>query len=157
MPYLPGGGVKQILLLRSLLQAVLDHDGMLAATITDGGGERSLRDALKPLSSAGFVNFVDRDHVAVSDEALEWLQSTDDRQLLAIFHRHIRYVGELLKALDGGPLSARDLMRVAEDRYDLAWTTATRLDVASPGCRAWESLSTGLQSSSVSRLTERLS
>jgi hypothetical protein len=124
MPYLPGGGAKQIAILRELLQAVVSHDGLLTATVADGNGpERSLRDALKPLSSAGFFQSVDRDHVTVADEALEWLHSGDDAQLLTIFHRHIRYVGELLAALDAGPLSVRDLMQVAADTYDLVWTT----------------------------------
>lgn len=124
MPYLPGGGAKQIVILRSLLQAVLSNDGLLTTTISEiGGQERSLRDALKPLSSAGFVQPVDRGHVAVTDEALAWLESGDDAALLAIFHRHIRYVGELLDALRTGPLSVRDLMEAAATRYDLAWTT----------------------------------
>ncbi|SFL93897.1 restriction endonuclease [Nocardia asteroides NBRC 15531] len=125
MPYLPGGGARQIVILRELLQAVLVHDGLLTVAISDGSGqERSLRDALKPLSSAGFVQPVDRTHVAVADEALAWLESGDDAALLAIFHRHVRYVGELLDTLRPGPLSVRELMEAAATRYDLTWTTA---------------------------------
>ncbi|MFC5730448.1 MULTISPECIES: restriction endonuclease [Nocardioides] len=124
MPYLPGGGPNQIAILRELLQALLANDGLLTATVTDGTGqERSLRDALKQLSTAGFVQKLDRDHAAVTAEALSWLESNSDAALLAIFHRHVRYVGELLHALQDGPLSVRDLMEVARDRYDLAWTT----------------------------------
>lgn len=125
MPYLPGGGARQIAILRELLQAVLQHDGLLTTTIIDGAGhERSLRDALKPLSSAGFVQPVDRTHVAVTDEALAWLESGDDAALLAIFHRHVRYVGELLDTLrTAGSLTVRGLMETAATRYDLTWTT----------------------------------
>lgn len=124
MPYLPGGGARQIISLRELLQAVLANDGLLTAKVRDGSGqERSLRDALKPLSSAGFVQPMDRDHRVVSNEALVWLESGDDAALLAIFHRHIRYVGELLGTLRSGPLPVRDLRKAAGEQYDLAWTT----------------------------------
>jgi hypothetical protein len=124
MPYLPGGGAKQIAVLRELLQAVHANDGLLTATVTDGSGqERSLRDALNRWSSAGLVQPIDRNHTALTDEAMAWLESGDDAALLAIFHRHIRYVGELLDTLRNGPLSVRDLMEVAADRYDLSWTT----------------------------------
>lgn len=79
---------------------------------------------MKRLSSMGFVQPVDREHVAVTTDALAWLQSGEDAELLAIFHRHIRYVGELLETLrEGGPLSVRDLMETAANQYDLPWTT----------------------------------
>ncbi|TCC07208.1 restriction endonuclease [Kribbella soli] len=124
MPHLPGGGAQQIVALRELLEAVLANDGLMTATVTDGGGqERSLGDALKPLSSAGFVQRTDRDHVEVTDEAQAWLESADDAALLAIFHRHIRYMGEVLDVLQNGPHSMRDLMEAAHHQYDLAWTT----------------------------------
>ena len=124
MPYLPGGGSNQVILLRELLQAVDARDGLLTATVTDGGErDRSLRDALKPLASTGFVQPMDRDHVVITEEARPWLQSNDDASLLAIFHRHVRYVGELLDALKDGPLSVRDLVAVAADQYDLTWST----------------------------------
>lgn len=124
MPYLPGGGGRQIVILGELLQAVLENDGLLTTTVGDGSGQqRSLRDALQPLSSSGFVQSVDRGHVAVTDEARAWLESRDDAALLAIFHRHVRYVGELLDTLGNGPLSLRDLMEAAGGGYDLAWTT----------------------------------
>jgi hypothetical protein len=124
MPYLPGGGTRQIANLRELLQGLRANDGLLTATVIDGSGvERSLRDALKPLSSAGLVQPIDRDHSSVTGEALTWLDSSDDAALLAIFHRHIRYIGELLDVLRGGPLSVHDLMEAANHQYDLAWTT----------------------------------
>lgn len=124
MPYLPGGGTRQIVILRELLQAVVANDGLLTATVTDGSGqERALRDALKPLSSTGLLQPIDRDHVAASAQALEWLETGDVATLLAIFHRHIRYVGELLDALRDGPLSVRELVETAAAQYDLVWTT----------------------------------
>ncbi|QMS99875.1 restriction endonuclease [Gordonia jinghuaiqii] len=124
MPYLPGGGTKQIEVLRELLQTTISSDGVLTATVLDGNGlERSLRDALKPLSSAGFVQSVDRDHAAVTDEAAAWLDSQDDAQLLAIFHRHVRYLGELLAVLEPERRTVRDLVEAAGKQYDLAWTT----------------------------------
>ncbi|WP_280201938.1 restriction endonuclease [Nocardia cyriacigeorgica] len=124
MPYLPGGGAKQVVVLRDLLQSAIAADGLLTASVVDGNGlERSLRDALKPLSSAGFVQPVDRSHSVVTDEALAWLGSGDDSQLLAILHRHVRYVGELLAVLEPEPRTVRELMEAAAEHYNLEWTT----------------------------------
>lgn len=124
MPYLPGGGAQQVDSLRALLSTVIGSEGLLTLSIADGSGaERSLRDAVKPLSSAGFIQPLDRAHVSVTDEAQSWLATGDDAQLLAIFHRHIRFIGELLQALEDGPRSVRDLMSVASERYDLVWST----------------------------------
>lgn len=124
MPYLPGGSAMQIDILRELLRTVLTQEGLLTASVPDKNGqERSLRDAVKPLSSAGFVQTVDRDRTVVTTEALAWLESDDDAALLGIFHRHIRYVGELLQALREGPLTVRELMKTAAEDFDLPWTT----------------------------------
>lgn len=124
MPYLPGGGSQQIQSLRSLLLDVVASEGLLTHPFHGiGGTERSLRDAIKPLSSAGFVQPLDRTHVGVTEAAQAWLKSGEVTQLLAIFHRHVRFVGELLKALEERPMSVTELKNVAAEKYDLAWST----------------------------------
>ncbi len=125
MPYLPGGSKHQIRLLRNLLQGVIANEGLLTTTITDGNGQdRTLGDALIPLSSTGLIQKIDRAHSAVTEEGLAWLESGDDRALLSIFHRNIRYVGEMLDALRSEPKTVSDLLQIAADEYDLPWKTS---------------------------------
>lgn len=124
MPYMPGGGKNQIQTLETLLSAVEAHEGLLTATVDLGDGvQRVLRDALKQITPAGLITPLDRDHHALSEEARLWLSSRDARDLLAIFHRHVRFVGELLHALEDGAKTVRELMDVAATEYQLQWTT----------------------------------
>ncbi|WP_171059365.1 restriction endonuclease [Arthrobacter crystallopoietes] len=124
MPYMPGGGKNQVQTLETLLSAVDSHDGLVTATVDLGDGvQRAVRDAVKQIAPAGFINHLDREHLAVSEEAQLWMSSRDAGDLLAILHRHVRFVGELLHALTDGPKSVRELMDVAAAEFQLQWTT----------------------------------
>ncbi|MDP9982948.1 hypothetical protein J2W14_002350 [Pseudarthrobacter oxydans] len=124
MPYMPGGGKNQIQTLETLLSAVDANEGLVTATVDLGDGvQRVLRDALKQIAPAGLITSLDRDHQALSEEARRWLSSRDPRDLLAIFHRHVRFVGELLHALEDGAKTVRELTNVAATEYQLQWTT----------------------------------
>lgn len=124
MPYMPGGGKNQVQNLDALLSTVDSSEGLITATVDLGDGvERALRDAVKQIAPAGFIVHLDRQHLAVSEEARAWITSRDPLDLLAIFHRHVRFVGELLRALEDGHKSVRELMDVAADEYQLQWAT----------------------------------
>jgi hypothetical protein len=124
MPYMPGGGKNQVQTLETLLSAVNSHEGLVSATVDLGDGvQRALRDAVKQIAPAGFITHLDREHLAVSEEARLWISSRDAGDLLAIFHRHVRFVGELLHALLDGPQSVRELMDLAAAEYQLQWST----------------------------------
>ncbi|MCR1162149.1 hypothetical protein NEK97_11810 [Paenarthrobacter sp. UW852] len=124
MPYMPGGGKNQIQTLETLLAAVDSNDGLATAEVDLGDGvHRSLREAVKQIAPAGFVTHLDRDHLVVSDEARVWLSSRDPRDLLAIFHRHVRFVGELLHTFAAGHKTVRELTDEATTRYQLQWST----------------------------------
>jgi hypothetical protein len=125
MPYLKGGGDQQIKRLRELLVAVREKDGWLTSDITDSDGESVLlRRALRQFSSTGFIQPVGRDQVELTDEAVAWLENGNDTGLLALLHRHIRYVGEMLNVLaEEGPSSSRHLNDIAATKYDLGWNT----------------------------------
>lgn len=125
IPYLRGGGDQQINALRKLLTLVHEKDGWLATEIPSLDDRPvALRSELRQFSSTGFIQPMGRDQVALTDEALHWLESGSDADLLAIFHRHLRYVGELLNVLaEEGPLTTRQLNAIAREKYDLGWST----------------------------------
>lgn len=124
MPYMPGGGKNQVETLNTLLSAIDTHDGLSTATIDLGDGvPRTLRDAVKQVTPAGFITHLDREHLSISDEARFWMSSRTPLALLAIFHRHVRFIGELLHALEDGSKSLRELIDVASASYQLQWAT----------------------------------
>lgn len=125
IPYLPGGGAQQIEQLRRLLTAIREKDGLLTAEFTRHDGKQTtLRKALLQFSSTGFIQPLGRDQVALTEDSLRWLETGRDQDLMAIFHRHTRFFGEMLHALaEEGPCTSRDLNNIAVDRYDLPWST----------------------------------
>lgn len=124
MPYLPGGGQNQTQTLSIILSAVDAHDGLATATMELGDGTtRTLREAVKQIAPAGLVSVVDREHFAVSDEARKWMATQDPLTLLAVFHRHVRFVGEMLDALTEEPQGTRQLSDIAGVDYQLQWST----------------------------------
>lgn len=124
MPYLPGGGKNQVETLSALLSAIDTHDGLITASVDLGDGvPRTLRDAVKQVTPAGFITHLDREHLSISEEAQFWMTSRTSHALLAIFHRHVRFIGELLHALEDGPMALRELMDVAAASYQLQWAT----------------------------------
>jgi hypothetical protein len=121
---MPGGGKNQIQTLEALLAAMDSNDGLATAEVDLGDGvRRSLREAVKQIAPAGFITHLDRDHLVVSDESRVWLSSRDPRDLLAIFHRHVRFVGELLHTFAAGHKTVRELTDEAADGYQLQWST----------------------------------
>jgi hypothetical protein len=55
-----------------------------------------------------------------------WLTERDPALLLALVHSRVRYVGEMLAALDT-PQSPDALLRHANDAYGMRWTTAGQI------------------------------
>lgn len=125
IPYLRGGGDQQVTALQQLLENVRAKEGWLTSEVTETKTEsETLGRALRQFSSTGFIQHVAREQVELTDEAVEWLETGSDAGLLAILHRHIRYVGELLNVLaEEGPSSSRHLNDVAATKYDLDWNT----------------------------------
>ncbi|MFD9668524.1 restriction endonuclease [Rhodococcus sp. NPDC059968] len=124
MPYLPGGSGRQVELLDHLLEQIDANGGHAAALIDRGDGvERPIREVVRNLTASGLLTRADRDQYAVSEEARGWRQSGDPIDLIKIFHRHIRLIGELLYELSDGPRTVRELTEVAAEKYQLPWTT----------------------------------
>jgi len=64
----------------------------------------------------GLLDRIDRHHVALSEAARKWLETQDPYWLLGCFHRHVRFVGEMLDALRDEPTTVRRLTEVANER-----------------------------------------
>lgn len=128
MPYLPGGGQNQISTLVTILSTLDEHGGLATATVELGDGtNRTLRDAVKQIGPAGLVSAIDRKHFVVADEAKDWAENKDPSVLLAVFHRHVRYIGEMLHALEKVPKSTRELLEIASTDYQLQWSTLDQI------------------------------
>lgn len=124
MPYIPGGSTHQLEGLRDLLENVGRLDGLLTSSVPDGeGGDETLRKATQQIAPSGLLDRLDRDHIALSKSARQWLDTGDDYWLIASFHRHIRFVGEMLNELRNAPMTIRDLVQIANEKYQLNWST----------------------------------
>ena len=53
----------------------------------------------------------------------QWLSNSDDDIVIALIHSRVRFVGEVLEELRTTPLSARELLSIANDKYGFAWKT----------------------------------
>ena len=110
--------------LRQLLEDVDRLDGLLVASVEDDdGGVRTLRKATQQIEPTGLLDRIDRHHVALSEAARKWLETQDPYWLLGCFHRHVRFVGEMLDALRDEPTTVRRLTEVANERYQSGWST----------------------------------
>jgi len=108
----------------AILSALDSHDGLATATVElSDGTTRTLRDAVKQITPAGLVTVVDREHFAVPEDVREWMATHDPLMLLAVFHRHVRFIGEMLQAFEGEPKGTRQLSEIAAAEYQLQWST----------------------------------
>jgi hypothetical protein len=65
--------------------------------------------------------------VALTAEAEHWLADLRPDYLVALVHSRVRFIGELLQALDQ-PRSAEDLLKVANAQYAMGWNTRAQID-----------------------------
>ena len=128
IPYLPGGSSRQIEALRKLLSELERVDGLMNAEINIGDDvARKLRDIVKNVTATGLVVMVDRSRCEVSFETRNWLESAEPFHLVALFHRNVRYFGELLHDLAHEPMTLKVLLESAQTNYDLPWTTVDQV------------------------------
>ncbi len=128
MPYLPGGGDHQVESLLAVLKAVDSTGGDVTALVDVGDGvSREVGSLTRNLTAVGLVTNLDRARVAVTPEAEAWMVSQDPRGLLAIFHRHVRLIGELLDLLVEQPRGTAEIHQEAADRYRLIWQTKDQI------------------------------
>lgn len=51
----------------------------------------------------------------------QWLDTDDDAIMIALMHRDVRFMGELLEELATAPRSVKELLSIANRRYGLPW------------------------------------
>ncbi|WP_158104208.1 restriction endonuclease [Amycolatopsis pretoriensis] len=116
-------------MLRTALEAMATP--VAKETLIPWGGTDSLISALeavKQLAPAGLVLRNSDGTVEVAAEARRWLETDDVAVLVEIFHRNLRFVGELLVEVDGGGLTTAEIAEVARLHYQLDWATLDQVN-----------------------------
>lgn len=126
MPFLPGGMDQQWAVLRWILSAL---DPELAATREPLSIDLELSDdeIYQRLSPAGLVARDDRGQWTLKEEALNWLNNSDPLYLIAVFHSHTRFIGELLASIASGSSSPGELQAAAARDYGLEWRSLDQI------------------------------
>lgn len=87
--------------------------------------ENRTKGNLQFLTRAGLIRI--GDDVSLEQVARQWLDGGEDMALIAVMHRHIRFVGEMLQEIRE-PKSVEQLWRIAVDRYSLTWKKPTQVN-----------------------------
>ena len=125
MPSLPGPNNEWVEQLASLLVLVSEHEFNDPQRIITAlnGKTHQLQWYTNQLSPAGLLTKTPGHGIQLTPLASAWLETRSDELLARIFHRHLRYIGELLKYLSVSPRSTRELFSLANDEYRLGWKT----------------------------------
>ncbi|MGW2572314.1 Lsr2 family DNA-binding protein [Streptomyces sp. NPDC001537] len=121
-PWVPGSPDQIVGNLRALLTEI-KNDGTQDRPFRWPANEAAttIRAAIHSLGSCGLVN-KKGDHVELTDDSEKFLVSGDAEYLIATFHAHVRFVGELLAELES-PKTHSELNRAASEKYLLEWST----------------------------------
>ncbi len=122
-PWVPGKPEETLACLRAVLRAVDENTAPDAVFSWPSGGTTPMREAVQPLSTSGLVaregtpaRFV------LTTAGRRFLDDGDEDFLIATFHAHIRFFGEILRELGDGTTHP-DLNTVAKEKYGLAWNS----------------------------------
>ncbi|MFF2817135.1 hypothetical protein ACFVT9_16650 [Kitasatospora cineracea] len=92
------------------------------------GTRTTVRAAIGPLSSSGLITTTDRGTGArLTTEAAWFLRDGDVGFLIALFHAHSRFIGEILGLLGSTKMTHRSLNDTAESQFGLRWTTLDQI------------------------------
>jgi hypothetical protein len=123
MPIMPGTStayVEQLRIVLSGLESAAYNDPKMP--IHDSGGKvRPLVWYANQLSPAGLLTRQADLGIQLTPFALAWLESESPELLGQIFHRNIRYIGELMTSLYEGPKSISELTELANANFRLGW------------------------------------
>jgi hypothetical protein len=125
MPSLPGSNTEWVNQLASLLELVKDDEfNDPQQTVTAPNGKTvQLQWYCNQLSPAGLLTKTPGQGIQLTPYASVWLEGRSEDFLARTFHRHLRYVGELLGHLSDSPQSTRELFDLANEEYRLGWKT----------------------------------
>lgn len=78
------------------------------------------------LRKAGMI--VDSGEIVGSSEWVDrWLETGDDRLIVALLHSRVRFIGEMLQSVFT-PLTTSELLDVANEQYGCGWSTKAQID-----------------------------
>ena len=126
MPWIPGTVEQAVAHVTGLLESV-DREPYVDRPFTWHltGAETTIRQALRGLGASGLVE--QGDGIArLTPAARTFLDTNDGAYLLAVFHAHVRFVGEAIHAL-GTPLTHEELHEAARTDYQMAWTSLAQI------------------------------
>ncbi len=89
----------------------------------DPGSEVALWNAIGPIANSGLI-LREGPEVHLSIHGKAWLNNRDPEQLIAIFHAHVRFIGELLHELTKESMSSPALLKIACEKYSFGWITS---------------------------------
>jgi len=126
-PWLDGGIEEQVVRLRTLLEKIDEVDGYLERAIDwpDAGSSVSLSKPARKLAGSGILDKPNRDQVAITEAAKQWLDQGDVLLLVGLLHANVRFFGEILQVLSSRPggMTHDELAQLASDDYGLSWKT----------------------------------
>lgn len=120
VPDIPGGVGDRLHNLRRLLEIV---DGGVNTTETiawPAGTDTLVSQAVRRATRCGLL-VREGTKVYLTSEGKEWLTTGEVTVLAGVFHRHIRFFGEILHLLANSKRSNEELRKIACDRYSMAW------------------------------------
>ncbi|MEN2744467.1 restriction endonuclease [Sinomonas halotolerans] len=125
MPTMPGSGERWVETLRSALHVLQPgsyNDPQTLVPGEGGGKPQSLAWYANQLAPSGLLERAGGLGIQPTQYALAWLRSEDADTILAmVFHRHVRYIGELMHDLAAGPRTIRELHTSANEHFRLGW------------------------------------
>lgn len=83
----------------------------------------TLGEAIKQIANSGLLSRKAHS-IQLSAYGEAWLKNKDPKLLIAVLHAHVRFIGEILRELEQGPMSAPALLKVAREKYGFGWTTS---------------------------------
>ena len=131
---LPGGYLRYLDTLEHICMIVDQHrlskDELISFLQSEFNQKRSHDSHLKE-------NFLLRTNLLEEEAGLcvvggwtrRWLYDNEVAFVIALIHRRIRFVGEMLAELQKTPRSAAELLWIANEKYGFAWRTHTQIDI----------------------------
>jgi len=128
---LPGGNDEYLVSLSNVLEHValqrptIDH---LSDWLQEefGSSQSNARHISLFLRRAGFVR-ESAGLLELSEVSRRYLDSQDGPLVIAQLHARIRFIGEMLEVLHSSPASTDSLLKIANDRYAMGWSTKAQI------------------------------
>lgn len=93
-------------------------------TWPDSDAETTVGAAIRPIANSGLLSREGAE-IHLSTHGRRWLVERNPEHLIAIFHAHVRFIGEILNELSQKSMSTPALLKIARERYSFGWSTAS--------------------------------